>query len=40
MGALYEDLNEYTKSNFYYEKTLELKYDPNINLKLIINHIV
>ncbi len=38
MGALYEDMNEYTKSNLYYEKSLELKYDPNINLKLITSY--
>ena len=38
MGALYEDMNNYTKANFYFEKALELKYDPNINLKLISSY--
>lgn len=38
MGALYEDLKNYSQSNLYYEKSLELKYDSNINLKLIINY--
>ena len=38
MGALYEDMNNYSKANFYFEKVLELKYDPNINLKLITSY--
>jgi tetratricopeptide (TPR) repeat protein len=38
MGALYEDLKNYSKSNLYFEKSLELKYDKNINLKLIIGY--
>ena len=38
MGALYEDMNNHSKANYYFEKVLELKYDSNINLKLIGNY--
>lgn len=38
MGSLYEDMQEYNKSNQYFEKSLELKYDSSINLLLITKY--
>jgi tetratricopeptide (TPR) repeat protein len=38
MGSLYEDIGSYSKANVHYEKSLALKYDKDINLKLIISY--
>ncbi len=38
MGKLYEDIGSYSKANVHYEKSLALKYDKDINLKLIISY--
>jgi len=38
MGSLYEDIGSYSKANVHYEKSLALKYDNDINLKLIISY--
>lgn len=38
MGALYEDIKQYSKANEYYEKSLELKYDDKLNLKLMVDY--
>ncbi|MCF7794471.1 MAG: tetratricopeptide repeat protein [Candidatus Cloacimonetes bacterium] len=38
MGSLYEDMQQYNKSNTYFEKALEMKYDSAINLLLISNY--
>ncbi len=38
MGTLYKDMQEYNKSNLYFEKALELKYDSTINLLLITSY--
>jgi tetratricopeptide (TPR) repeat protein len=38
MGSLYENIGSYSKANVHYEKSLALKYDKDINLKLIISY--
>ncbi|HPR18452.1 MAG TPA: tetratricopeptide repeat protein [Candidatus Cloacimonadota bacterium] len=38
MGGLYKDMQNYNKSNEYYEKALSLKYDNTINLLLITSY--
>jgi tetratricopeptide (TPR) repeat protein len=38
MGVLYEDIGNYGKANEYYEKSLALKYDKDLNLKLMISY--
>jgi tetratricopeptide (TPR) repeat protein len=38
MGALYEGLKNIKKANLYFEKSLALKYDSKINLKLMADY--
>jgi tetratricopeptide (TPR) repeat protein len=38
MGKLYEDMSSYSKANSSYEKSLALKYDKDLNLKLMVSY--